>query len=129
MTTPDTTFRLDPRQVEETFSACLLNDHPEADAVEVDCIVFPAKLSKSELADLAELILAMLLELPEQFRQSGGGGWSFLNACDDRHGNQWTGLHRTMAMLFGLGLGLGLVEWLICWSRSQVASFMNTEAC
>jgi hypothetical protein len=52
----------------------------------------------------------MLAELPDMFKESGGGGWSFLNACDDRHGNQWTGLHQRMEQLFQLGIGIDKVE-------------------
>lgn len=103
-----TDFRLDPKQVEETFAACLTDD-AEA-GIEVDMIVGRALLDKSRVADHAELIGAMLLELPVGFRKSGGGGWSFLYACNDRHGHQWTGLHRTMAMLFALGQAAGLAE-------------------
>jgi len=105
----DTEFRLDPSQVEETFTGCLAEDAPDEDSIIVKGIVFDAKFDRSKLEAKAELIGAMLLELPEQFRASGGGGWSFLQACDDRHGNQWTGLHQTMSMLFLMGEGLGLV--------------------
>ena len=57
-------------------------------------------------------IEAMLDELPENFKKSGGGGWSFLNACNDKHGNQWTGLHQHMEQLFQLGIGIGKVKYL-----------------
>lgn len=102
-----TAFRLHAQQVEDTFEACLGDD------VEVDAIVGSVRFDKAKLADHAELIAAMLLELPTQFLSTGGGGWSFLNACDDRHGNQWTGLQRTMAHLFALGLGIGMVKTLL----------------
>lgn len=98
------TFRLTAEQVEQTFKACQGVD------VEVDAIVGLVRFDKSKLADHAELVAAMLLELPTEFRADGGGGWSFLNACNDRHGNQWTGFHRTMAMLFALGQGIGMVQ-------------------
>lgn len=96
-------FRLNPQQVEETFQKCLAGDTDDENIVDVDMIVAIARLDRRLVADHAELILAMLLELPTEFRASGGGGWSFLNACMDRHGDQWTGLHQTMAMLFALG--------------------------
>jgi len=51
--------------------------------------------------------------LPEQFKGSAGGGWSFLNACDDKHGNQWTDLHLRMEQLFQLGIGIGKVKCLM----------------
>jgi hypothetical protein len=110
MTTTDE-FKLDPDQVTDTFGDCLA-EHAELQEgdVDIDCIVFTARFSKDKLEEHRELITQMLMELPETFRKSGGGGMSFLNACDDRHGNQWTSFHRTMAMLFGLGEGLGLVS-------------------
>ena len=55
-------------------------------------------------------IAQMLNELPRPFHVEGGGGWSFLQACQDRHGNQWTGMHRTMELLFLMGLALGKVK-------------------
>jgi len=56
-----------------------------------------------------EEIRALLMELPHQFRESVGGGWSFLNACNDKDGNQW-GEHRDIDALMCLGLGVGLVR-------------------
>lgn len=105
-------FRLDPAQVEATFKDCLFETAEEANrrGVKVEGIVFDAMLNPAKLEEHRELITAMLMELPDQFRKSGGGGWSFLQACDDRHGNQWTGLHQTMSMLFILGEGIGMVK-------------------
>jgi hypothetical protein len=116
----DEEFHLDPDQVTDTFGDCLCG-HPESedhnepgdDDVDIDCIVFTARFSKAKLEERRVLITQMLGELPDQFMKSKGGGWSFLNACDDRRGVQWTSFHRTMAMLFGLGQGLGLVTCLL----------------
>ena len=55
-------------------------------------------------------IYEMLMELPTTFRSSDGGGWSFLNACMDKDGNQWTGLHTVMEQLFVLGIAIGKVK-------------------
>lgn len=74
------------------------------------------RFSKARIAEEAERIAFMLSELPTEFRtteKGGGGGWSFLNACMDRHGNQWTGMHMTMAQLFALGQAAGLVDLLL----------------
>ncbi len=49
--------------------------------------------------------------LPHKFRKSGGGGWSFLNACNEDTGEQW-GEHRDMEHLFCLAIGLGLAKWV-----------------
>lgn len=64
----------------------------------------PGRL-KGQRAKVTEWLKA----LPHQFRKSGGGGWSFLNACNQENGVQWTGLHERMDQLFCLGLGLKLV--------------------
>jgi hypothetical protein len=45
--------------------------------------------------------------------ESGGGGWSFLNFCQDRHGTLWTGMHQTCEELIVLGIGLGMVKWCL----------------
>ncbi len=58
-----------------------------------------------------EEVTEMLKQLPTQFRESGGGGWSFLNACNTKDGKQWTGEHRKMEELFMLGMGLELVKY------------------
>lgn len=114
------TYRLDPEDVRVVFGACIAQPGDE-DVIEAEnCLTGPVGLgdgghgtlrfSKREIGKFAEQIAQMLLELPTEFRASGGGGWSFLNACLDRHGNQWTGLHQTMAQLFALGQAIGMVE-------------------
>jgi hypothetical protein len=54
-------------------------------------------------------ILELLLQLPETFRQSKGGGWTFLNACVREDGVQW-GEHRSIDELMVLGLATGQVR-------------------
>lgn len=60
----------------------------------------------------AEITL-MLDELPDVFKAGHGGGMSFLQACEDRHGNQWTGSHQRMEQLFQLGIAIDKVECLM----------------
>lgn len=60
-----------------------------------------------------ENIKLLLDELPNEFKTSLGGGWSFLNACVDKHGRQWTDYHRTMEFLFLLGMAAKLVILLL----------------
>ena len=57
-------------------------------------------------------VKTMLSELPEAFFKESGGGWSFLNACDTKDGVQWAE-HRNVDELLTLGLGLGLVSYLM----------------
>ncbi len=60
-----------------------------------------------------QAIIDLLNELPEQFHKRGGGGWTFLNACNDKNGRQWTGFHYEMEMLFMLGMAAGYVSELM----------------
>ncbi len=50
-----------------------------------------------------------LLQLPEQFMKSIGGGWSFLNACIDKDGHQW-GEQMNVNELMVLGAAAKLVS-------------------
>lgn len=84
-----------------------------ADAVSVKGILAAYILNPAKLEEHRSEITAMLLALPEPFMKSKGGGWSFLNACQDRSGEQWTGFHQTMDQLFTLGLGIGRVKNLM----------------
>ena len=58
-------------------------------------------------------IIEMLMELPDEFKASGGGGWSFLNMCLDRNGTQWADLHVTMEKLLLLGIGIKKAKYLM----------------
>lgn len=107
---------LDPSWINSCFQGCL-SDHTEGDdVVVVDGIVLRAALDLAKLESHREAIEGLLAKLPIQFRspsQGGGGGWSFLNACFDINGDQWTGEHRVVEQLFLLGMGLGLVSYLM----------------
>lgn len=106
-----TTQVLGTQRVEKAFRACLFKDgedttnHVKVHGITTNVGFHPGRLKEHE-AEIAE----MLGELPDQFKESGGGGWSFLNACNDKHGHQWTSFHRTMEQLFQLGIGIGKVE-------------------
>lgn len=103
-------MKLTAEKVEEIFEKCLFQEgedtskHVLAKGLVVNVGFHPGRLeaSKNEIVELLD-------ELPDSFKESGGGGMSFLAACDDKHGNQWTGEHRTMEQLFLLGIGIGKV--------------------
>ncbi len=105
---------LSTERVEKVFLTCLFKngeDHSKyvpAHGVTTNVGFHPGRIDerKTEIAE-------MLNELSDDFKESGGGGMSFLNACDDRHGNQWTSFHRTMEQLFQLGLATGKVTCLM----------------
>lgn len=79
--------------------------------IEIDGILHVFRFDRHEIEARRPVIGELLLELPESFRKSEAGGWSFLSACDDRHGTQWGG-HRAMELLFVLGQAAGYVELL-----------------
>lgn len=105
---------LTQNRVEEIFRDCLFQEgedasnHVRAEGIQMVVGFHPARLDGHK----AE-IQAMLGELPDDFKESGGGGASFLIACMDRHGEQWTGLHQRMEQLFQLGLAIGKVKCLM----------------
>lgn len=105
---------LEASQVEKTFRDCLFNDGEDTTLhVEVKGIMVNVGFHPGRLASHHDEIVAMLDELPDEFKASGGGGWSFLNACNDKHDNLWTGSQQTMDELFMLGMGIDRVAPLL----------------
>ena len=102
---------LDPQKVTTIFKDCLFKEGEDTrNPVKVEGITLNVGFHPNRLDDHKTEIEAMLNELPDQFQASKGGGWSFLNACVDKHGEQWTGLHEVMEQLFLLGMGIRKVE-------------------
>ena len=111
---------LDPEQVNKIFADCLFRkDEDTSKHIKAEGITMTVGFHPERLENHKVEIEAMLGELPEEFKKSSGGGWSFLNACNDKHGNQWTGLNQRMEQLFQLGIGIGKVQSLLpreAWS-------------
>lgn len=105
---------LDPERVKAIFLDCLFKDGEDtSNHVKAEGIVRHVGFHPERLNSHKEEIETLLDELPDEFKKSGGGGWSFLNACNDKHGNQWTGLRLQMEQLFQLGIGIGKVKSLL----------------
>jgi len=110
---------IDPRRVEHAFRDCLYKDVeittlskggvPEG-AVIVEGIRGKYGFHPDRLEQQRTEVSTWLHALPREFHETGGGGWSFLNACNQANGVQWTGLHQRMEELFCLAIGLGLAE-------------------
>ncbi|MBA3679558.1 hypothetical protein H0W80_05260 [Candidatus Saccharibacteria bacterium] len=108
------TLVLNPHNVVEIFEDCLFRDGEDTtDHIVAEGIMMKAGFNPTRLNAHQPEIEAMLAELPDDYRESGGGGMSFLNACMDRHGNQWTGMHQTMDQLFILGIAIGKAHYLM----------------
>lgn len=107
-------MKLTSEAVDEMMGKCLFaDDESMDDAIKVDGIVNNYAFHPGRIAEHATEIGDMLAELPNEFQASGGGGWSFLNACIDKDGNQWTGLHQQQERLFALGIAAGKARWLV----------------
>ena len=105
---------LKAEHVNAVFMDCLFRDGEDTSKyVKAEGIVRNVGFHPERLESHKAEIVAMLDELPEQFQEKSGDGWSFLNACMDKHGNQWTGFHRTMEQLFQLGIAIGKVKSLL----------------
>ncbi|HEX7484447.1 MAG TPA: hypothetical protein VF281_04850 [Candidatus Saccharimonadales bacterium] len=93
---------------------CLFRDGEDTtNYVVAEGIVQTVGFHPGRLEEHREEIHEMLAELPDSFKQSAGGGMSFLNACMDRHENQWTGVHQTQEQLVQLGIGIEEASYLL----------------
>jgi hypothetical protein len=100
------------------FDDCLAHGDRDHPTITAQGIVHTAHFACARLAEHKDEIAGMLAQLPEPFQpkeRGGGDGWSFLNACNDRDGNQWTGFHLVMEKLVMLGLATNQVKF--CMDR------------
>lgn len=93
---------LSAKRVSELFNECLKDAGQEVDGVLHKAVL--------DVAGHEDEITTMLAELPDEFHADKGGGWTFLNACMDRHGHHWAE-HPTMEKLFMLGIAAGKARW------------------
>ena len=102
---------LSPDNVGFIFFECLFKDGEDTkNHVAVKGIVHNFGFHPERLKLYENDIYEMLLQLPENFQKEKGGGWSFLEACNNKDGMQWTGMHQTMEQLFCLGMSIGKVK-------------------
>lgn len=107
--------------VEAIFNDCLFKDGEDhTNFVEGEGIMVRVGFHPARLESHREEILNLLLCLPEKFRKSKGGGWSFLNACTTQDGRLW-GEHRNVEQL--LVLGVATKQARILMPRSMWAIF------
>ena len=102
---------IDPNEVSEIFGKC----ESSGGDVEAEGIAL-VRFKGDQLRAYEAQIRTMLSDLPPEFRveaEGGGGGYSFLNGCTDRNGNQWTGLQMVVERLFLLGMGIGCVKSIL----------------
>lgn len=107
-------MKLTSQVVDDMMLKCLFGDSEQVEKpIMVEGIARNFGFHPARIAEHRDEIKAMLAELPDAFQATKGGGWSFLNACLDRHDVQWTGLHMIMESLFCLGIAAGLARWTL----------------
>lgn len=107
---------LTSQAVDELVRECLMTkeeDEAGEQAMRIRGIQNEYVFHEKRVFENRPLIIELLNELPEAFHEATGGGWSFLNACEDKHGIQWTGLHEMVEALFCIGMATGKVESLM----------------
>lgn len=111
-------MELTAKNVEEIFTQALFTkDEDIADPrynniMNGEAVMATYGFNGNRLEPRKEDVRAMLMQLPDNFFQSKGGGWSFLQACMRSDGVQW-GEHRSIDMLVALGNALGLVKFAL----------------
>ncbi len=102
-------------QVETLLIECVADKINES-TVTVDGIIQQFTISTRAVGAHKDEIRKLLDEMPLEFHspatEGGGGGWSFLNLCNDREGVQWAE-HRTMEALIVLGIAAGMASYLL----------------
>ena len=96
------------------FMDCLLEEGEDTtNHVKVEGLTSMFGLHPQRLEEKRELVTALLAELPAEFKE----GWSFLNLCTTKDGEQWTDMHLVCEQLVVMAIGLGLMEY--CMPREM----------
>lgn len=96
---------IDANAVHTTFLGCLFKEGEDTtEHVKAEGVQHRVGFHPQRLQEAAATVKGWLDALPAAFQAKQGGGWSFLQACNDRNDEQWTGLHQTMDELLTLGI-------------------------
>lgn len=96
------------------FMDCLFKEGEDTtNHVKVEGLTSMFGLHPQRLEEKRELVTALLAELPAEFKE----GWSFLNLCTTKDGEQWTDMHLVCEQLVVMAIGLGLMEY--CMPREM----------
>lgn len=104
--------KLTAENVNEVFMKCLFEKGEDStDAIIVQGVQLNVGFNPNKISENKNSIQEFLSQLPAEFNQLTGGGWSFLNACNNREGNQWTDFHTSIDQLLCLGLAADLIAY------------------
>lgn len=103
-------MKLTAENVEQVFLKCLFKeDEPKDNPIIAQGVMLKVGFHPERLKQSEPDIVSMLSDLPDSFKQSGGGGMSFLNACMTSDDVQW-GEHQNIDQLICLGIAAGKVS-------------------
>lgn len=106
-------MELTAKNVNQVFLDCLFKSEDDlSKTVEATGVILKCKFNPERLESHREDIKSMLGQLPDEFMEKTGGGWSFLNACMTKDGTHW-GEHTNIDKLLCLGLAIGKVEFCL----------------
>ena len=107
-------MKLTAENVEEIFEDCLFVVNADGtEPVIIDGVVsLKVALHMGRVESHEENIADLLAQLPGSFQEKSGGGMSFLQACANKDGKHWTGMHNVVEHLFILGMACGKVKCL-----------------
>lgn len=119
--TANAPIKLTCQAVEEIFFDCFLKPDTEISQdgttalvpyIHVTAITQDFGFSPERVDKHAPKIKALLDCLDDKFKIDAGGGWTFLNACFTKEGEQW-GEHQNMEQLMAIGIAAGYVGYLL----------------
>lgn len=105
-------MELTSENVNALFRDCLFEEGEDmSNPIVAEGIVSKFGFHENRLISHASEISRLLLQLPEEFQEETGGGWSFLNSCDNTNRKRWTDFHQDMEQLMVLGIAIGKVKY------------------
>ena len=95
---------------QKAFMKCLFKEGEDtSNYVKVEGIIHDFGFHPQRLEEQRELVTALLAELPAEFKE----GYTFLNLCTTKNGEQWTGEQTICEQLVAMAIGLELMSyWL-----------------
>lgn len=104
---------LNYQNVEAVMKDCLYGDSENiTDSLKVQGVVNNYAFNPVKLAHNRAKIAALLDGLPENFKKEVGGGWSFLQAVENRDGEHWAE-HQTVGWLLVLGIATKQAAYIL----------------
>lgn len=105
-------MELTPENVETVLLDCLYAEEPDdvSEPIIVTGLTFKLAFDPAKIQSHLLEIHSMLMQLPDDFMASGGGGMTFLAMNVRNDGVQW-GQHRDMEKLVLLGLAINMITF------------------